>query len=102
VWHKEGSQPGKYGTVCNDGFDDADARVVCKQLGLGTGNTGKAIMSASRFGVVGGTVPIWLTRVACTPAIARIEDCRHNTNAAPYPWGTTGCKHSQDVAVECP
>ena len=35
VFHKEPGEIGQWGTVCDDGFTDAAARVVCHSLGFG-------------------------------------------------------------------
>ena len=80
---------GIWGTVCNDRFDDADARVVCYMLGYG--RIGQYM--SNNYGAGGGT--IWLVNVECSGTEARIEDCPHNG------WGVHNCAHYHDVAVSC-
>ena len=50
---------GKWGTVCNDHWDDADAEVVCGQLGLSGGKAHEY----QEFVESSGT--IWLDSVQC-------------------------------------
>jgi len=51
---------GSWGTVCDDGFAHAAARVVCYMLGFG--RMGKTI--GNRYGAGIGT--IWMDGVVCT------------------------------------
>ena len=82
---------GEWGTVCDDGWDDTDAGVVCRQLGFGS--SGTAIGSAG-FGQGSGS--IWLDSVTCTgnePILAR---CGHfGINV------TRSCSHAEDAGVRC-
>ena len=50
-------QFGGWGTVCDELWDDADADVVCRQLGLSGGK------SLRGFG--GGAGTIWMASVQC-------------------------------------
>ena len=82
---------GEWGTVCDDGWDDTDASVVCRQLGFGS--SGRAIGSAV-FGQ--GSGPIWLTGVTCTGTESTLATCSHvGINV------TTSCSHTEDAGVLC-
>ena len=82
---------GEWGTVCDDGWDDTDAGVVCRQLGFGS--SGTAIRSAG-FGQGSGS--IWLDSVTCTGSESALASCGHlGVNV------TRSCAHSKDAGVRC-
>ena len=82
---------GEWSTVCDDGWDDTDAGVVCRQLGFGS--SGTAIGSA-HFGKGSGTV--WLGGIACSGNESDIMNCgRLGINI------TRSCSHSKDAGVNC-
>ena len=82
---------GEWGTVCDDGWDDTDASVVCGQLGFGS--SGTSIGSAG-FGQ--GSGPIWLDSVTCTGNELTLASCGHlGVNI------TRECSHFKDVGVIC-
>ena len=81
---------GQWGTVCDDGWDDTDAGVVCRQLGFGS--SGTAIGSANFIPASG---PIWLADVTCTGSESTIASCGHRG------IGITSCYHYEDAGVRC-
>ncbi|KAM4049934.1 neurotrypsin isoform 1-T1 [Anomaloglossus baeobatrachus] len=81
---------GQWGTVCDDQWDDADAEVVCRQLGLG--GVAKA-WSQAHFGA--GTGQILLDEVQCTGNELSIEECQRSS------WGEHNCGHKEDAGVSC-
>ncbi|XP_035663831.1 uncharacterized protein LOC118407462 [Branchiostoma floridae] len=80
---------GDWGTICDDGFDDRDAQVVCRQLGY----WGGVATAGGDFGE--GTGNIWLRNVDCTGAESSVGDCQIQS------WGNQDCSHSQDAGVVC-
>ena len=81
---------GEWGTVCDDGWNNADARVVCQQLGFRS--TVNAYGSA-RYGQ--GTGPIWLSKLNCIGNESSLTDCNQ------FKAGTKNCTHSNDASVIC-
>ena len=79
-----------WGTVCDDGWDDHNALVVCKQLGFGDKATVVHISSS-----LSGAIPIWLDNVDCSGNEDKLIDCRHSG------VGKHNCDHGQDAAVIC-
>eukprot|EP00058_Branchiostoma_floridae_P003920 XP_002589408.1 hypothetical protein BRAFLDRAFT_77852 [Branchiostoma floridae] len=80
---------GDWGTVCDDGFDDRDAHVVCRQLGYQGG-----------VARVGGSFPegtgnIWLDNLNCAGNESSVADCEINR------WGDHDCTHKEDAGVVC-
>ena len=89
---------GEWGTVCDDGWDDIDAGVVCRQLGFGSsgtaiGSSGTAIGSAG-FGQGSGS--ILLDSVLCSGSELTLTSCGHlGINI------TRSCSHGEDAGVRC-
>uniref|UniRef100_A0AAY4DAD7 Neurotrypsin n=1 Tax=Denticeps clupeoides TaxID=299321 RepID=A0AAY4DAD7_9TELE len=81
---------GRWGTICDDQWDDIDAEVVCRQLGLG--GVPKA-WTWAHFGQ--GTGPIHLDGVQCTGNELSLEECPHGG------WGRHNCDHMEDAGVSC-
>ncbi|XP_030060746.1 neurotrypsin-like [Microcaecilia unicolor] len=81
---------GDWGTVCDDGWTDLSAQVVCRQLGF----SGPASV-ASKGEFDAGKGFILLDEVACTGTEASFLDCPHSN------WGQHDCSHSEDVGIHC-
>ena len=76
--------------MCDDGWDDTDAGVVCRQLGFGS--SGTAIGSAN-FSPASGS--IWLADVSCTGNESTLASCGH------LGVGITNCYRYEEAGVKC-
>ena len=81
---------GKWGTVCDDGWDLNDAHVVCHELGYGIAT---AALHHAFYGR--GNGPIWLSNLYCIGTEWNIANCSHGG------WGTHHCGHYEDASVNC-
>ncbi|KAB0351199.1 hypothetical protein FD754_016056 [Muntiacus muntjak] len=81
---------GSWGTICDNGWDLDDARVVCRHLGCGDAlnATGSA-----HFGA--GSGPIWLDTLDCTGKESHVWRCPFKG------WGLHNCSHEEDAGVVC-
>ena len=81
---------GEWGTVCDDGWDTADATVVCRQLGFYS--SVRAFESANAGQ---GTGPIWLSRLSCIGDELSLLECSRLSTR------TKNCTHFDDAALSC-
>ncbi|XP_037133612.1 neurotrypsin [Syngnathus acus] len=81
---------GRWGSVCDDQWDDRDAEVVCRQLGFS--GVAKA-WSWAHFGQ--GSGPILLDAVKCTGNELFLDECPHGH------WEQHNCDHMEDAGVSC-
>lgn len=84
VYHND---DGVWGTVCDDGWDQKSATVVCRQLGCG------AAINApgnAHFGQGSGKI---LRVVDCSGSESLLSQCEIG--------GSGGCVHSKDAGVVC-
>ena len=91
----------EYGTVCDDGWGDSEAQVVCRMLGY-TGSTGyigywKPFRSSHvpQHNYGAGTGKILLDNVDCRGDEGSLFSCYHND------IGVHDCTHSEDAGVRC-
>ncbi|XP_072445130.1 neurotrypsin isoform X4 [Chiloscyllium punctatum] len=81
---------GQWGTVCDDHWDEADAEVVCRQLGISSPAKAQPL---AYFGE--GSGPILLDDVQCTGNELSIDQCPKSL------WGDHNCGHKEDAGVSC-
>uniref|UniRef100_A0A667Z9F5 SRCR domain-containing protein n=1 Tax=Myripristis murdjan TaxID=586833 RepID=A0A667Z9F5_9TELE len=78
---------GAWGTVCDDGFDRKDGRVICRMLHYQD--------VSDVFTATAGTGNIWLDDLRCTGTETSIFDCPHSG------VGVHNCNHGEDAGVQC-
>ena len=81
-----------WSTVCINGWDDLDAMVVCRQLGLNDTVKARAIhiLKSRDF-----AIPlIWLDHVNCIGNESKLSKCQHNVSSNCY-------NKREDAGVSC-
>lgn len=82
---------GEWGTICDDGWSNADAEVVCRQLGYSS--EGAVGIRYAFYGQGSGS--IILDDVDCIGTELMITDCHNN---GPF---NHNCRHYEDASVNC-
>ncbi|KAH9508810.1 hypothetical protein Btru_050114 [Bulinus truncatus] len=84
---------GQWGTICDDTWDDNDARVVCAMLGF---NRYKARATSSSAQGSGSGI-ISLDDISCSGSESHIAYC----GLTPDKWAVHNCGHGEDAGVLC-
>ena len=82
---------GQWGSVCDNGWNDNDARVVCRELGF-LENVGEARVHLEHGA---GSGRIFLDDVQCAGSEMRLSECSAS------PVGSHNCGHNNDAGVSC-
>lgn len=81
----------EWGTVCDDNFFATDAKVLCRNLGYGSGWT----VAFAQAYLGQGQGKIWLQEPGCRGNEEWLGQCPGSD------WDVTNCEHREDLAVFC-
>ena len=87
VLHKD-----EWGYICNDGWNDLNALVACRQLGY---EYGTVLASTEHNTISNPYIKIWMDHVSCSGCEISISECTHKG------WGVQDCDVSEVAAVSC-
>eukprot|EP00057_Strongylocentrotus_purpuratus_P018205 XP_011672679.1 PREDICTED: scavenger receptor cysteine-rich domain superfamily protein [Strongylocentrotus purpuratus] len=91
-------ESGDWGTICDDGWDNTDAGVACRQLGYP--DALEAIVNVdypNTLPVFGsGSGPILLDGLDCESEKRHLRDCLVTNE-----WGIHDCTHDEDAGITC-
>jgi len=93
----------EWGTVCDDDFNNAACRVVCRQLGYSGGRClvgeptaeNGCISKEHHFTSTSLPQHIWLDDVTCTGEEQSLAECQHKG------WNQSNCEHKEDAGCKC-
>ena len=77
--------------MCDNGWDVADAQVVCRELGYSL----RESHILTRPEVPDGIGQIWFDQVSCVGTETSLSDCAANRS------GNHNCSHDMDAGVNC-
>ena len=83
---------GEWGAVCDSGWDERDARIVCRDLGFPG-----VVNPLHRYNVpyIGDDFPSWLSNLGCRGDEERLGSCRNDG------WGHHSCTRDKFVGLDC-
>ena len=84
---------GEWGTICDDKFDNRDARVLCRMAGYNDGEYSSSYKQRD----VRKVDKIWLDDLACNGNENNVDSCGKYNNR----WGSHNCQHHEDVGIKC-
>lgn len=80
----------RWGGICTDGWDLAEAHVVCRQLGC------RKAQSATASALLGtGDGLIWVEAIECSGTEEALFECNAKI------WGAGRCKSKEHAVVSC-
>ena len=79
---------GQWVRVCDDGWDDSEAGVVCRQLGFGSSGRVQQYQ-------ISGSGEILIPNFSCSGNESMLLSCNHRE------MGMSDCDNSDDVRVIC-
>ena len=98
---------GEWGSVCNDGWDDSDASVACRQLGFASGVAVTSPTPAADGAVTNSpfagpnNMTIWLTGMDCGGGEDGLTACPHTVGLGFGAAAPPACSHQEDAGVAC-